>query len=316
MTHQADKRHVIDYYEILGVSPDAAEKEIRLAYRRLVFESHPDRHGSNPNADVLLQQINEAYHVLSNSDLRHDYDHALFGASLRPSAESYGNSDPRSHHRKAPLLAETISKTFSLGWTLSGCLIALALQDTFLPLFSLTSAVVGVILLSLIGGGFSAALAERFELPRVDGSFVGVFLGALLGAAWLSPETDSYSFFIALKLCFGSGLAGSVGGAIAGWAFKRPPPNWSPRAGLGTGLFVATLLGACFGGVVGLSLSYQLSNEAFLVLLAMEPPENLEWQMTLLASVAAAAGGLLVGLKCFSEKSKQSTVELEKEIDV
>ncbi|MBI2672649.1 J domain-containing protein [Candidatus Woesearchaeota archaeon] len=63
-----------DYYERLGISRDASENEIRLAYRRLVLEYHPDRNGGSKESHEELVAVNEAYEVLSDSNKRKSYD--------------------------------------------------------------------------------------------------------------------------------------------------------------------------------------------------------------------------------------------------
>jgi curved DNA-binding protein len=63
----------IDYYEILGVSENASEKQIKEAYRRLAFQHHPDRN-QDPESSGKMKAINEAYAVLSNPNKRRDYD--------------------------------------------------------------------------------------------------------------------------------------------------------------------------------------------------------------------------------------------------
>ena len=62
-----------DYYEILGISKSADEKEIKRAYRKLAGEYHPDKN-SAPDADKKFKEINEAYSVLSDSQKKANYD--------------------------------------------------------------------------------------------------------------------------------------------------------------------------------------------------------------------------------------------------
>ncbi|KAI1006717.1 hypothetical protein K3495_g1502 [Podosphaera aphanis] len=62
------------YYDALGVSTDASELEIKKAYRKLAITTHPDKNPGDETAHEKFQAIGEAYQVLSNADLRKQYD--------------------------------------------------------------------------------------------------------------------------------------------------------------------------------------------------------------------------------------------------
>jgi molecular chaperone DnaJ len=63
-----------DYYQILGVSRNASEKDIKQAYRRLARKHHPDLNPGDKSAEARFKEINAAYEVLSNSEKRKKYD--------------------------------------------------------------------------------------------------------------------------------------------------------------------------------------------------------------------------------------------------
>jgi molecular chaperone DnaJ len=66
-----------DYYEILGVSKNASQEEIKKAFRKLAQKYHPDRPGGD---EKKFKEINEAYQVLSDSEKRSQYDR--YGATF------------------------------------------------------------------------------------------------------------------------------------------------------------------------------------------------------------------------------------------
>ncbi len=67
----------LNYYRLLGVLPDSEPPEIRSAYRSLAKRFHPDRNKGSETAAELFRQVNHAYRVLSDPNLRKRYDEKL-----------------------------------------------------------------------------------------------------------------------------------------------------------------------------------------------------------------------------------------------
>ncbi|URJ32195.1 molecular chaperone DnaJ [Blochmannia endosymbiont of Camponotus sp.] len=85
-----------DYYEILGISKNADEREIKKSYKRLAMKFHPDRNPGNTTAETKFKEIKEAYEVLSNSEKRAAYDqygHAAFESGSMGSTANSGGAD-------------------------------------------------------------------------------------------------------------------------------------------------------------------------------------------------------------------------------
>jgi molecular chaperone DnaJ len=63
-----------DYYEVLGVSREASDQELKSAYRRLALKYHPDRNPGNRAAEEKFKEASEAYQVLNDADKRAVYN--------------------------------------------------------------------------------------------------------------------------------------------------------------------------------------------------------------------------------------------------
>ncbi len=79
-----------DPYEVLGISPDASDDEVKRAYRDLARKYHPDNYQNNPLADLAeekMKEVNEAYDIITRS--RSGSSYGSYGGSAYQQSQGY-----------------------------------------------------------------------------------------------------------------------------------------------------------------------------------------------------------------------------------
>jgi curved DNA-binding protein len=79
-----------DYYEVLGVSRDASEADVKKAYRKLARQYHPDRNPGDKTAETHFKEVQEAYDVLNDKTKRSQYDKFGFAGPQTPNGGQGG----------------------------------------------------------------------------------------------------------------------------------------------------------------------------------------------------------------------------------
>ena len=80
----------VDFYRILGVSREASDDVIKKAYRKLVFEHHPDRNPNSKEAEEKIREINAAYEIIGDAEARRNYDRLNWGDEFAPDVVDVG----------------------------------------------------------------------------------------------------------------------------------------------------------------------------------------------------------------------------------
>ena len=98
-----------DYYEILEISESASEEVIHMAYKALVKKYHPDSSGQEKNSESKMQEINEAYEILSDPERRKNYDEKRV---QEENEKSEGSENGHRWYYSYPVLLATFCSVF------------------------------------------------------------------------------------------------------------------------------------------------------------------------------------------------------------
>ncbi len=105
----------VDFYEVLQVSRDANDQELKTSYRKLAMQYHPDRNPNNPEAEEQFKVCSEAYQVLSDPEKRAAYDrygHAAFQGGAPAGGSPFGGAQDL-----GDIFGDLFGEMFNMGGT-------------------------------------------------------------------------------------------------------------------------------------------------------------------------------------------------------
>jgi len=103
----------LDYYEVLSVSRDASDQELKSSYRKLAMQFHPDRNPGDKAAEDKFKQCSEAYQVLSDPEKRAAYDR--YGHAGPSSGFGGGGGSPFGGQDVGDIFGDIFGEMFNMG---------------------------------------------------------------------------------------------------------------------------------------------------------------------------------------------------------
>ncbi len=223
---------MVNYYEILKVSPKASNAEIKSAYRRLARKLHPDKNEGSAEKAQEFAKVAKAYEILSNPQQRADYDRQILQAeykttSNRDSVFSSENEYARRWRQMAyerryneiidRMIADERRESVALQkiiFPMVGLFVSTFAVAVFKPAFFTRSPIIGkIIMFSLFVVGvihLFSRLREAFERYTYDENIHDSILEES------EPEAKPYSRFTAISFIVGGVVLSLVVGLLIG----------------------------------------------------------------------------------------------------
>ncbi len=109
-----------DYYEVLGVTRDCGEQELKSAYRKQALKFHPDRNPGDKESEERFKEASEAYQVLSDADKRAVYDRYGHAGLSGGGASGFGGSPFGGTVDLGDIFGDLFGEMFNMGGQRTG----------------------------------------------------------------------------------------------------------------------------------------------------------------------------------------------------